>query len=838
MKRIICILIACCFMVTGCSQTNSETQNAKEIFHEQQEVQEELNEKSIGANKEIVQLLTAKKDDVQYELNEEDYTVSFVLEEKEDDSWTPFISGKQTEFTVSDASIIEYETAKKIIRFTAKKAGECIITATSEDKVATAYIKVKPINDERDKANSVDYYIYYLSKELEPLDDETRALYLYNLADYAALQQASSTVDGNLLSAMAAACLLYPTSYLLNNYGSLLMDQQQYKEALTWLSIADEADPNNPVILTNMAECCYELGDMNTALVYTDVAIASQSDFGLAHLLQACIYANQGNGDLFIESLFRSAKTCWTELTTKLMNELYIYTKEVMENYDRMISTKEHLDIFMEAASYGTTSDGRDTIEHQVNLPHPAQDITMALTAQQSYADQASQIRKQIEDLYGDYKYYEGSAYTDDPRHVFLLRFHMLFYEFEIENKCGSLAWSEEVERIKNQYWQDYEELYEPVEAQIAKWDQEVAENGYLATGALLVAPFDSSTDWMAIAEEKALWLAENAPEYMEQTLLLQIETAKSARDMWHDALIKMELAKIQGYESITKPLLEEYYQRMNAILGYTTNDKARIGFEKRVLYTINEEGIVIPLGMAGAEIEDVNMFEMEIWYYNYALNQQYSIQSNIQSKEIEARAIEAKWAKAQAEKQEWGQSYTLGLPPLSPIQVYIGMNGDNLTYGYGAFGHDIMYERNSKTGETTEAILTKTHTFLSGVSQLANNISGVLGFVGDGKDASKLSGLHRFAKGQAMGGLPSYEESVTSGTVYTYNADGELVDVSRVRKTSYGGGWGLISGAVETETKSSRHNGNLSNSLNSTTKIKINIAGMEFTRQVNGVVK
>jgi len=403
------------------SHTGSQegmTTEVREMIDGWNEVKTTLDQESIGSNAAIFETFT-KSTAYEYTLNPDDFKVSFILEEREDDSWTPFVSSRDTTFTVSDESVIEYDVQRKTIKFTAKKAGECIITATSGSKEATAAVFVLPLEDDRDGAYGIAYYLGYIAQELEPLSDADRAEYLLNLADYAAVMQGGGMVDGNLMNAMGAACLLYPTTYLINNYASLLMSQQQYKEALTWLELAAEAEPNNPVILTNLGECCYELGNLSMAMVYTDMAIAAESEFGLAHLIQCCVYMKQGNLNEAINSLFRSAKTCWTELTTDLMTDLYLYTKDTMERYDKFIITKEQLDIFMEAAGYGTTSDGRDTLKYQVSLPFPAPVTSAALTAEESYTAAAAAIREQNEAENGDAKYYEGYTGGEDPRHIF-----------------------------------------------------------------------------------------------------------------------------------------------------------------------------------------------------------------------------------------------------------------------------------------------------------------------------------------------------------------------------------------------------------------------------------
>ncbi|MBQ9986923.1 MAG: tetratricopeptide repeat protein, partial [Erysipelotrichales bacterium] len=863
-KRMLSLLLslAICITFTGCGESTntppdpidplqqSEQDLIKQIedlAKEQQVVHTELDKDSIGANSVLLATLEKNNTQYEYQLNAEDFTTSFELEERESDNWTPFIGSKDTQFTVSDDSIIEYEAVRKTISFTASKEGECVITAISGDKSATAYVKVYPLEDEREGSNSVGYYMAVIATELQPLDEVQRGEYMLSLADYVAIQQASSHVDGNLINAMAAATLMYPTSYMINNYASLLMDQQQYEEALLWLEQANTADPRNPVILTNIAECNYELGQKEKAMSYAQQAINSQKDFGLAHLLQAIIYLERGDREAFIESLFRSAKTCWSEVTTYLMRELYDYVVEYRDRNDVMLITKEHLEILMEAVGYGTEG-GPDSIDGQkISLPFPAPVTSAALTAEESYSAMSSSIGNQIDELYGgQFKYYESSSSHDDQRHRYIALFHIVYYEHLIEEKCGSNAYMEEYKAREARFYEDANSMAALADEQIAEMYGEFVYHAERGTASMLIAPFDDSQDWMAMAEESALWLQENTEEMFEEILKIQLQTVEAAEDMWHTTLLQLEEIKMQGYEKNTRPILEEYYEKMYKILSHATDDAMRKNFEKRVLWMINHEGIEVPLGYAGADRDDVNRYYFEKWALATQLESYKAELLKAQNQEVQANAQHAQLERAKARRQQWGDNYSIGLPPLSPIQVHIGMNDGNLTYGYGAFGHTIMYERNSETGTTTQTITSTVNTGIFGLAQLNQTVDDIGDFIGlvdkvdkIDKSLSTLENLSKFAKGTVIGGLPSFEGSETSGSINVYNRDGELIDSSRVNSRQVGASWGLLGGSVEsTTTQKARHNGYLTNSFNSSTKVKINLAGFSMEREVEGSIQ
>ena len=833
-------------------QENGDIIPATDDFYaSQQTVFAQLNEKSIGANKDLIATLKTAPT-VQYTLDEKDYNYTFELRVNDTDSWTPFVSGKETSFEVSDENLIDYQIKnKKNFSFTAREAGECVVTAAQNGKTSTALIRILPVEDDRSTSNSVEYYMLYLANELAPLESEEKADYLISLGDYAANLLASGQVDGNLVNAMAAACMIYPNTYLINNYAALLMERGQYKEALVWLEQADEANPHNVFILTNMGECHYELGNFSKALAYTDKAISCQEDYGIPHLIQACIYAQQGTFEQFITSLFKSARASWTDVHTKLFRKALTYVTEYVDRYDKMPVTKEHLDILMEAASYGTTSDGRDKLSEQISLPFPAPVTSACLTAEKSYSDQASALYDQVKALYYDARYYEGYANGKDDRHHFIARFHILYYEWMIEeNDASDAMFGEEYDRLEAQFYEKANSIIEPAEEKIAELQAELYEAAMTAVMGMMLTPFADDPDavW-SIAQQNGKFVEEYWEPYQTEMTKITLDAYTEVQNIWHTDLKKMEEAKMDGYETITRPILEEYWQRMNAILGYMTNDTQRKNFEKRVLWTINTEGITVPLGYAGVELREVNKYAGTINGCREKLQMAEIKRIEAANQQAQANVQQAKLEKAKAEQQQRSSSYQLGFPPFSPIQVYIGYTEDgNISYGYGAFGHDVIYEHDFKTGNTSKNVASTTLAGLPGLGQLDKTVAGLKDLYDTIENLRDIEGalvtlenVVGMAKGQIVAGLPSVDARETTGSIEVYNSDGELIDRSTYRTTSVSGGGGLLGSTVETTTTKSQYknplNGKVSNVVRTQSKGKITVGGFTFEENISGVL-
>ena len=94
-------------------QENGDIIPATDDFYaSQQTVFAQLNEKSIGANKDLIATFKTAPT-VQYTLDEKDYNYTFELRVNDTDSWTPFVSGKETSFEVSDENLIDYQIKNK-----------------------------------------------------------------------------------------------------------------------------------------------------------------------------------------------------------------------------------------------------------------------------------------------------------------------------------------------------------------------------------------------------------------------------------------------------------------------------------------------------------------------------------------------------------------------------------------------------------------------------------------------------------------------------------------------------------------------------------------------------
>ncbi|MBQ3588179.1 MAG: hypothetical protein II977_06385, partial [Oscillospiraceae bacterium] len=429
--------------------------------------------------------------------------------------------------------------------------------------------------------------------------------------------------------------------------------------------------------------------------------------------------------------------------------------------------------------------------------------------------------------------------------------FHIFYYEWLIENNSASMAmFGEEYDRLEAQFYEKANSIIEPAEEQIAALQAELYEAAMTAVMGMMLSPFADNPDAvLSIAQQNGKFVEEYWEPYQIEMTKITLNAYTEVQNIWHTDLKKMEEAKMRGYEQITRPILEEYWQRMNAILGYMTNDTARKNFEKRVLWTINTEGITEPLSLSGVELVEVNKYAGTINGCRRKLEMAEEKKIESANQQAQANVERARLEKAKAEQQQRSSSYQLGFPPFSPIQVYIGYTEDgNISYGYGAFGHDVIYEHDFKTGNTSKNVASTTLAGLPGLGQLDKTVAGLKDLYDTIENLREIEGalvtldnVVDMAKGQIVAGLPSIDARQTTGSIEVYDRDGNLIDRSTYRTTSVSGGGGLLGSTAETTTTKSQYkdplSGKITNVVRTQSKGKITVGGFTFEENIQGVL-
>lgn len=161
----------------------------------------------------------------------------------------------------------------------------------------------------------LNYWWGTLYDEMEGMTDEQRAEHILSYGAEMLTCQMEGEVTVDALDKGLAVISMYPHPVLLNNYGTMLMYVEEYDLALELFEIVYDQTGDLAIVLTNIASCYYEKGDIGNAMKYAEEAITEQQGFGPALQLLTSIALEEGEGLKALEYLFRSAETYWNSVS-------------------------------------------------------------------------------------------------------------------------------------------------------------------------------------------------------------------------------------------------------------------------------------------------------------------------------------------------------------------------------------------------------------------------------------------------------------------------------------------------------------------------------------------
>lgn len=125
----------------------------------------------------------------------------------------------------------------------------------------------------------------------------------------AASLAASGASKAASVALAARAVMAMPTHVLsLDNLGAILHLIDEIPDSVTVLLAARALDPESPMILTNLANCMYDLGDLSRAESFYNAALHSDSEFGPALFGLGKVCAQRGQWDRVLDLMMKSAQ--------------------------------------------------------------------------------------------------------------------------------------------------------------------------------------------------------------------------------------------------------------------------------------------------------------------------------------------------------------------------------------------------------------------------------------------------------------------------------------------------------------------------------------------------
>lgn len=468
--------------------------------------------------------------------------------------------------------------------------------------------------------------------------------------------------------------------------------------------------------------------------------------------------------------------------------------------------TAEHINLLFEACRAGDVPDGRDIPANALSFPYPVnpEDCLFGQNSWYAAHDKINEENNAQNRKY--FNYFGGTVLVKgnrDFRQAFCLWFLETYYEFYIKKTGEYREFFKQREETRLEFGKQISKCLKPIE------EKEMREEAGNESKLALAALFSGNKSGAEAHTEKAQKIQKQMaghPGRNECCCLCRIR-AKMGAIMTAEARAKRDV-----YEKEMRPLLEEYWLKANAMLGYVENANVRPGYEKRAIHLINKRALIDTLYDAGFEPEEAMRYRQKLNSWKRRLGRAIDDLVKQRDAEIKANKTEGGKLKDFVEKEKWAGNFIIKLPVGPDIYVNFGIDNGDLKAGYGAFGHGVMHSWNSD-GSYSETLLTHISVLMPG------NLGSMLGKAKEINDILKAGAAADYLKGKVnpLGSLPTFDRTKGEGKTYTYNQYGQQIDVATIRENSASVNWGPLGASQNTTT--ARHEGFLSSEVNTETK-------------------
>ena len=201
----------------------------------------------------------------------------------------------------------------------------------------------------------------------KPDDWDATAEWALSVASDMATAMTFGGASAGLMNAAGLAVTVYPHPLVLNNYASLLQGYSPI-DALFFYLAALEFEPHNPVILTNIGMTYLDMGDYGAAKEYALIAIRYNPDCGPAYQILTACHLKDGNSVLAAETLFKSTRDCFDEMTMLLFESYFDAIDELDPKEDDFPINEVVLELIYETAKkYVDTAHVNESIDTPTN---------------------------------------------------------------------------------------------------------------------------------------------------------------------------------------------------------------------------------------------------------------------------------------------------------------------------------------------------------------------------------------------------------------------------------------------------------------------------------------
>lgn len=473
-----------------------------------------------------------------------------------------------------------------------------------------------------------DEFANELMKQLDDASNEEKAEILMGLADDMTYAQTAGFLTDDMMITAGQAVKAYPHPLLLNNYSSMLYAKGYMEDALYFYRVALEQEPENAVILTNIANIYIELDDFNSAMNYAKRAISATPDFGPAYQAMTTIHLKNDNSILAAETMVKSAKNCFNDLTINHFDSFLSAVDELDPERDEYPLKEEYLTELYKMAAENVdivkTNGGVDTPQSQVTLQAfpPVSDADSLIKAGRSLVTEMNKLENRMLELSAEpmpdpkpdlNMEFNGKSASfpvnKNLRQIYALKVLDSFYRFKMQQI--DQKYESEISKLREELYTQSGEVYE-------KYDKKIGElTDKISSGEFIGAALDSieeEDDSSFIGESKSMMKA--AVEIGK----LNVEKCTQVFNL-DNRFYGQILPQMRDKYSEEKQVVEEYWLKMGGLLKYVT-DPYEFNYWNR-----NREQYILEwsdnyLSLLSSNSEELRFHKMDIKNEEYILAQ------------------------------------------------------------------------------------------------------------------------------------------------------------------------------------------------------------------------
>lgn len=192
------------------------------------------------------------------------------------------------------------------------------------------------------------------------------------LADDMAMATTFGLINDEILAISHEAVMIYPNALLLNNYATMLNSVGHQDNALFFYTLALQQEPNNPILLTNIANVYLERENYEAARDFATQALQAMDDFGPAYQVLTTVHLHDGHYELAAETMVKSAKYNFNDGTMHHFDSFLEAVQQLDPTQDDYPLHKKFIDEL-----YATASTQIDTLDINTTVDTPASQITL-----------------------------------------------------------------------------------------------------------------------------------------------------------------------------------------------------------------------------------------------------------------------------------------------------------------------------------------------------------------------------------------------------------------------------------------------------------------------------